>query len=154
MEEKDCDMLSCIKKSSGREIIFTYNELNLCIYSKETDEDGYVSEKWNEYDEQNRLVHQKHSDGTEIFYEYDHFGNVCYRRDSCGYEERWEYIAKGKCVHYKDNMPRRIGFEWWKKYDERGNCIYYKNSTNNEERYEYIQNGKLHNTIIEDTECR
>ena len=66
------------------EEIIEYDENNKLIHHK--DSNGF--ECWREYDENNNLIHSKDSNGLEFWQEYDDNNNEIYFKNSYGYE-RW-----------------------------------------------------------------
>lgn len=92
------------------------------------------------YDEQERTVYIRHSNGRERWFEYDENGkrirttgpvlakekdergNVIYEKRQSGFETWFEYDADGRLVHEKQSDD----YEEWHEYSESGHVIHKK----------------------------
>ena len=101
-----------------------------------------------EYDENNNLIHQKSSDGLEIWYEYDKDGKNFTCKDNYGMYTEYEY----KTNYYKWILNNEPYYKQTEEHylDNNGNDIYVKETdvelgeeTISENWYEYDQNGNI-----------
>jgi YD repeat-containing protein len=68
------------------------------------------------YNENDRLVYTKLSNGIEIWYEYDENNNLIHHKNSKGYECWREYNEHGKMIHYNDSDGDE---EWFNAYGDK-----------------------------------
>ena len=95
--------------------VFKYDENNKEIYYKGSD--GY--EMWFDHDSNGHCIHFKDNDGEEEWRKYDSKGRMIYLKVNDGFEEWCEYATDGHCIHYKDNR----GNEWFcDDYEARKIC--------------------------------
>jgi len=130
--------------------ILDKNEYKEFLTVKEYDKNGNViywcspnshNYQWNEYDQNNNLIHLKSSSGFECWYEYDKNNNMVRCKNNNGYEIWYKYDQNNKVIYYKDSDDIECQY----KYDQNNNAIYYKHITKNEifeSRREYNENNK------------
>ncbi len=84
-----------------------------------------MSEEIKKYDENNRIIYYKKSNGSEFWWEYDENNNKIYFKKNIdlGFWEEFEswrkYDENNNEIHYRNNE----GKEYWYKYDENNNSI-------------------------------
>ena len=59
------------------------------------------------YDERGNEIYFKR-DRYEVCKEYNENNKLIHRKDSNGYEEWWEYNEKGNLIHYKNSNGEEI----------------------------------------------
>lgn len=100
---------------------FTYNENNLLIETKNSNNDvqNYV------YDNRGNLLKYTTSYGSIDVYEYDENNNEIYFKSYDNDVEEWRtYNQNNELIHFKNNFND----ETWMEYDQKGNHILTKNS--------------------------
>ena len=85
-----------------------------------------------DYDDKGNLIYSEDHSGYKEWYKYDESNRLVQFRDSNGYEFSQEY-TNDKLSHYKNSN----GFEMWYTYDDKGRLINYKNSVGTNESYAY-----------------
>ncbi len=81
------------------------------------------------YNENNKLIYIKYSDGHEYWKKYDKNNNLIYYKDFLGYEKWREYDKNNNVIYYKSSDSH----EYWCKWENN------KKIEITEKEYKYIQ---------------
>lgn len=128
-----------IKYTAGdqKELYFAkYDSNRNKIYEKELEGKEY-KELWIEYDNKNREIHRKRSDGWETWHEYDSNGNEIHFKNIEGFERWTEYDVNGNAIHEKTSD----GFNSYTEYYSDGKIRCYRDSDGKEITYEWNSSG-------------